>query len=206
MVKLYTKKGDKGMTVLSYEKRVKNDSVFDVLGDLDELNCKIGEIIASFNDGNKKKYNDELRDIQTRIMDLGSEISYQSKNYDKKITEKDVFIMENRIDLLEELNTELKSFILPGVNLSDSYAHSARAISRRVERSMYRYIDCELKKKHKEIEELDIIRIYKDKRYKEYKDHIDDKHQYILQYLNRLSDYFFALARNLSGCKERIKY
>ena len=63
---------------------------------------------------------------------------------------------------------ELKSFILPGGHISVSYSHMARTICRRAERWVI------------ELNE---------------KDSVDPL---IIEYLNRLSDYFFMLARRFS--------
>ncbi len=81
-------------------------------------------------------------------------------------------LSENRIIFLEELIEKmnlalppLKEFILPGGDEFSARIHLTRAVCRRVERSCVTFIDTGVDKNH------------------------------WLRYLNRLSDYFFVLAR-----------
>lgn len=198
-IKLYTKAGDKGNTVLYDSKgHSKSDLVFDVLGDLDELSAHIGmlksmaglyldfslmpEIKEHFTNLRHPNW-DFLKTIQSKLLDIGSAIAISKKEY-IAITEDDIKSIEKEIDKLEEENTPLKVFILPGVNLPDSQAHICRAVTRRVEREFVRY-------GKQDVQALGQLMSEKMRNYSE-----------ILKYLNRLSDYFFALARNLSGCTE----
>ena len=71
--------------------------------------------------------------------------------------------VENRIHSLEQALPPLRSFILPGGNLTASYCHVCRTVCRRAERKV-------VKLGYQGVE---------------------------LRYLNRLSDYFFLLARFL---------
>ena len=81
------------------------------------------------------------------------------------LTLEDVAFVEHEIDVMNEQLPELKSFVIPGGNLKASYAHVCRTICRRAERQGWR-----LAAQHSV-------------------DFVD------LKYLNRLSDYFFVLAR-----------
>ena len=81
-------------------------------------------------------------------------------------------LSENRIifleDMIEKMNLTLpplKEFILPGGDEFSARIHLTRAVCRRVERCCVTFIDTGVDKKH------------------------------WLRYLNRLSDYFFVLAR-----------
>lgn len=213
-IKLYTKAGDKGNTVLYDSKGYsKSDSVFDLLGDLDELSAHIGMLRSMMNfctnikneiayytkDSNgypcdqefKGYYYPEILDflktIQSKLLDIGSAIAICKKEY-TAITEEDIKTIEGEIDKLEEENTPLKVFILPGVFLPDAQAHICRAVARRVEREFVRYGNTDVGGWG------DNMRMYMSGKMGNYSE--------ILKYLNRLSDYFFALARNLSGCKE----
>ena len=78
---------------------------------------------------------------------------------------KDIQKLENEIDKMEEKLVPLNSFILPGGNIASSYCHLARTITRRAERIVIRLADEAV------VDEL------------------------IIQYLNRLSDYFFVISR-----------
>ena len=83
--------------------------------------------------------------------------------------------VEQEIDRLDEALPELSSFILPGGSQSGALCHICRTIARRTERRLF------------DMNEI----------------HSVDSH--ILIFINRLSDYFFALSRFLtlsSDCEE----
>ena len=81
------------------------------------------------------------------------------------LTADDVAYLEHEIDLMNEQLPELRSFVIPGGNLKASHAHVCRTVCRRAERQGWR-----LASQHP-VDSLD------------------------LKYLNRLSDYFFVVAR-----------
>lgn len=194
MPKLYTKTGDKGTTCLYDMRSVsKSNIIIDFLGDLDELSAHIGLLCAFLGDkvipimSPKKQVKDWekvfdnevslLRKIQSKLLDIGSNIA--TTNKDKRtthITPEDVKELENQIDECEKHNEPLREFILPGVKPHDAQIHVCRSVCRRVERKLVALLDNNV-----------------------------DVNQEILQYINRLSDYFFALARNVSGCKETLR-
>lgn len=117
-----------------------------------------------------------LRHLQAKLIDLGSVIATTKKDMNGIIETEDIHNVELEIDLCESNNTTLKDFIIPGVNELDALAHMCRAITRRAERSMW-----ELHFNYRELPSSSLI------------------------YVNRLSDYFFALARNLSDRKDLLK-
>lgn len=177
MPKLYTKTGDNGMTSLYDGSRLKKSSIFfDVLGDLDELSSHIGLLCAKIYSSDFNML-DKLREIQVKLLDIGSNIAVVDKDKKKnipKLSENDVKNMEEWIDLCEESNNKLTEFLLTGVSDQDSQCHICRAVSRRVERHMWLLND-----------DIDID-------------------QNILRYMNRLSDFFFAFARNLTTSEIKV--
>jgi cob(I)alamin adenosyltransferase len=84
------------------------------------------------------------------------------------IEEKDIDILEQDIDKMNEELPEMKSFILPGGHTTVSYCHIARCICRRAERLVVDLPETTL------------------------------QYDLILKYLNRLSDYLFVLSRFLT--------
>lgn len=171
MPKIYTKTGDKGMTTLYDMSRVyKADSVFDILGELDELNVRVGKLailvpVDSF-----------LRDIQRILLNIGSDFATPASNKREKIveiTEADIKVLEDKIDMMDSKLPKLTVFVLPGVGLNDIVAHEARVCCRKVERQAWAI--------------RDRVGYVKDETFR---------------YLNRLSDFFFVYARYLSGGKE----
>ena len=201
MPKLYTKTGDNGTTSLYDGSRLKKSSIFfDVLGDLDELASHIGLLCAKISEKNDQLNNgaglsrdekiklledkiyiktghlDRLRCIQVKLLDIGSNIAVVDKKKKEKVpklTEDDVKYVEKWIDNCEEMNTKLTEFLLTGSEELDSHCHVCRSVSRRAERSMWKLYD----------------------------DGVDVDNN-ILMYMNRLSDFFFAFARNLNGGSE----
>lgn len=83
----------------------------------------------------------------------------------KQMTEAMIIALEQEIDRLSEGLPPLENFILPGGNIVGAQVHIARVECRKLERLMVRF---------HEKEPIDIL---------------------CLQYINRLSDYFFILAR-----------
>ena len=181
MPKLYTKTGDKGTTSLYDGNRIpKNSIFFDVLGDLDELSSHIGMLITLIKDYDINY----LRFIQKHLLNIGSNIAVV--NNEKKvpiITENNIRNLELEIDDCESCNKKITEFLLPGVNKSDAQCHICRSVTRRLERNLWKlhYSSDLVKGKRNNIELSEV--------------HVDDN---ILVFINRLSDYFFALSRNLS--------
>jgi cob(I)alamin adenosyltransferase len=173
-MKIYTKKGDNGITFLYDGSLVKkSENIFDVLGTSDELGSNIGLLIAFLSVSSvdvKDKIIIFLRQIQSDLQHINSELATPNpKQHHKliKISETNVSSIEEHIDLLEEFNDKLTCFILPGVTIPDSQSHVCRTITRRMERELYK-IGCD--------------------------------NTFIMKYINRLSDYFFVLARFI--CKK----
>jgi len=178
MPKLYTKTGDNGLTYLYDGSRIKKSSLFfDVLGDLDELASHIGLLCAKIKHSSYFSANhlDKLREIQVKLLDIGSNIAVVDKKKKEKVpklTDDDVKRVEEWIDLCEQSNIKLTEFLLTGFDEEDSQCHVCRSVSRRAERCMWRL--------NNEVE-VDLI---------------------ILKYMNRLSDFFFAFSRNLARGNE----
>jgi cob(I)alamin adenosyltransferase len=167
MSRLYTKTGDAGMTNLyDMRKLGKDDLYFEVLGDLDELSAHIG-LACTFLENFSTSVK-VLRSIQSKLLDVGSDIA-TVKNRDRvvPITEADVVQLETYIDEFCSNVPSLTEFILPGYKKADAQLHICRSVCRRVERHMWAL---------KNTINLETgIETYK--------------------FMNRLSDFFFALAR-----------
>ena len=187
MAKVYTRKGDDGKTSLvSGHRLTKSNSRIEAYGEVDELNSFIGMFIS------KSQTLQELHDdskvllrIQNKLFDLGSnlacELNLREKYKLPQLRESDVIDLEKRIDILDQDLPKLKNFILPGGHELSALAQVLRTVTRRVERSLIRH---ELESTE---EELPI---------------------HSLSFINRLSDYFFVLARyiNLRFGIEEIKW
>ncbi|MCD4683521.1 MAG: cob(I)yrinic acid a,c-diamide adenosyltransferase [Bacteroidales bacterium] len=168
-IKIYTKGGDKGETSLLGGTRVpKYHERIDAYGTVDELNSFVG-LLRDLNSNDH--YRMILLDIQKKLFIAESHLaSDKAENVAKLpiLSDEDISILENEIDKMNKELPELRSFILPGGHPVVSYCHIARTICRRAER-----LTIKIGEKY-EIDEL------------------------IVKYLNRLSDYFFVLARRLA--------
>lgn len=169
--KIYTKTGDKGTTSLIGGVRVpKNHIRIESYGTVDELNSYVGMINDTANDVLVGEW---LREIQDRLFTIGSVLA---TNPDKEVKmklpdlhENDVIWLEQKIDEMNETLPEMRSFILPGGGIAASNAHIARCVCRRAER-----ICVAMQQENEPVPEL------------------------IIQYLNRLSDFLFVLARYIA--------
>lgn len=175
-MKIYTKTGDKGTTALFGGTRVPKHHIrIDSYGTVDELNSYIGLIRDQDIDN---QYKEVLIIIQDRLFTLGAILATDPekailKNGKErlnipKIDAEDILLLENEMDTMNDSLPEMTHFILPGGHTTVSYCHIARCVCRRAERLATALFDLEP---------------------------FDER---ALQYLNRLSDYIFVLARKLS--------
>lgn len=169
---IYTKTGDHGQTSLVGGQRVsKCCQRLECYGTTDELNSLIGVVITYCNDPADVHF---LTDVQAGLFVVGgylaTDTSQQPIRPGNIITEEMVQSIEGEIDRLNALLPPLKLFILPGGSRGAAFAHSCRTVCRRAERHILRLIETE------QVE-------------------IDAQ---VLAYMNRLSDYFFVLARKLN--------
>ena len=135
--KIYTRTGDSGTTGLGDGSRVSKDDLrIEALGDVDELNSSIGVLrsqIAVSTIEDKAKWDKSLSLIQHWLFDLGGEVCIPNYNMVLPIS---VEFLEKEIDDMNEALPMLKDFILPAGSLACSYAHQARSVCRRAERSL----------------------------------------------------------------------
>jgi cob(I)alamin adenosyltransferase len=138
---IYTKNGDTGETSLYSGGRFsKSDHVFDVLGDLDELNASLGMVKAP----RIKEINELVHSMQQELFEVGTYIADRRRTteaYD--FLKKRTADFEQHIDLLDRELPPLKNFILPGGSSTASALHLSRSICRRLERSLVGYLEKE---------------------------------------------------------------
>ena len=168
--KIYTKTGDKGETSLIGGTRVpKFHERIEAYGTLDELNSFVGYLRDQLNDVH-------LRDVLLKIQEnLFTAESILATDSDREITrslpvltDSHVLMLEQEIDAMNEHLPVITSFILPGGHPLVSLCHICRTICRRGERTIIKLAV------ENEVDEI------------------------LIKYVNRLSDYFFVLARELA--------
>ena len=141
--KVYTKTGDQGKTKLGGGQKISKDDIRVVsYGEVDELNASIALIIevikSDFKSTKYKDINLLLLQIQNKLFNLGTMIAALPENINSKtpqISKDDVEFLEQKIDFYNNENNTLKSFVIPGGNLPNSYIHLSRTICRRAESS-----------------------------------------------------------------------
>lgn len=175
-MKIYTKTGDDGTTALFGGTRVPKHHIrIESYGTVDELNSWIGLIRDQEIDA---RYQKTLIHIQDRLFTLGAILATDPKKAIlksgkerlniPKISEVDIQKLELEMDDMNDELPPMTHFVLPGGHTTVSYCHIARTVCRRAER-LTTYLH--------ESEAVAPL---------------------VLQYLNRLSDYLFVLARKLS--------
>lgn len=168
VMKIYTKKGDKGTTSLVYGRRVsKSNPRVEAYGTIDEANSFIGLALSHLHVEKTVAISNlligTLEKVQTTLFHVGAELSTPSDREVKwKLQEINVKDLEDAIDTFQEGLKPLTQFILPGGSIPSSQLHVARTVIRRAERLC---VD------------------------------IDGVSLVVLAYLNRLSDLLFVLAR-----------
>ncbi len=165
--RIYTKTGDAGETALFGGQRVpKSHLRVEAYGSVDELNAFIGLLRDALEDAPVREL---LVQVQHRLFAVGAYLAYDPAKAPgpPDLTARDIELLEQAMDAMDDQLPPLKNFILPGGHPTVSLCHVCRTVCRRAERLVVAL-------------------------------HLDtpvDGH--ILQYLNRLSDYFFILARQL---------
>jgi cob(I)alamin adenosyltransferase len=167
-MKIYTKAGDLGKTSLIGGTRVPKSHIrIESYGTVDELNSFVGLLSDLVTDASVKVI---LKEVQDRLFTVGSSLACDpDKEPHLKIpdlNEADITYLEEQIDWINTQLEPMKSFILPGGHQAISTAHIARCVCRRAERWCVN-----LQEESLFVEPM------------------------VIQYLNRLSDYLFVLAR-----------
>ena len=170
-MKIYTKTGDEGMTSLVGGKRVKKCCArLDSYGSVDELNSFIGLLVTYITDEVDIAF---LQKVQRELFMVGGSLATDLSVSEARceVTQAMISDIESEIDRLSVLLPPLRSFVVPGGSRAAALAHVCRTVCRRAERCVFALIE-----EGGAVEEN------------------------VAVYLNRLSDYFFVLARkNVNG-------
>ncbi|PUZ27390.1 cob(I)alamin adenosyltransferase [Chitinophaga costaii] len=166
--KIYTKTGDKGKTSLIGGAKVSKSHIrIDAYGTVDELNAYLGLVIDYQTHTGTRAL---LQTIQDRLFVVGASLASDPEKEQKMsipdLLPEDIQQLEQAIDNMEASLEPLKYFLLPGGHVAVSTCHIARTVCRRAERLCVAM---------QEAGQLVVPEV--------------------LQYLNRLSDYLFVLAR-----------
>ena len=170
LTKIYTRKGEEGMTSLGGGQRVRKDSLrVTAYGWVDELNAELGVALAH---GLSMRLAKIVPELQNELFRVGTDLAFVEDDREKykkhnlpQIEARHVRRLEELIDEVKEIVGPLENFILPGGSIGAAHLHLARTICRHAERAATALA-------------------------------AEEKiGEYVLPYLNRLSDALFVMAR-----------
>jgi cob(I)alamin adenosyltransferase len=168
ITKVYTRTGDDGTTALGSGGRIGKDSPrIEAYGTVDELNSVIGAALAA---GLNETIAPALASIQNDLFHLGSDLCVPEEEKERRpvprIEARHIAALETLMDRLSEELSPLENFVLPGGAVGAAHLHVARTVCRRAERIVVALSRRERVGPH------------------------------TVQYLNRLSDALFVMARH----------
>ncbi len=169
-MKIYTRKGDTGMTGVFGGKRESKDSArIECNGALDEANSTIGLLRSKL--GNDHEWQQNLHKIQKDLMDMMSHLARPSDSKKENPNPKPIdgadFCEQWMDDMEAKISSPSDYFLLPGGNEISALCHVCRTQIRRGERRLVTLM-------HEDPGSVE---------------------EYVVAYINRLSDLFFTMAR-----------
>ena len=170
ITRVYTKTGDKGETSIVGGIRVKKSCErLEAYGTVDQLSSQLGLLASLLPDGEDKSL---IIRIQTNLFNVCTNLATdqsQTPLYDSaKLADGEIELLEQEVDRIMKLLPERQGFILPGGCQAAAQAHVCRTVCRRAERRI--------------VALSEVAQISPE----------------TLQYVNRLSDYLFVLAKKIN--------
>ncbi len=178
-MKLYTRRGDNGLTDLYGGRRVSKDSLrVEAYGTVDELNSLIGLVRCS---SGPASVLEPLASIQSRLFEIGADLATPEDDAEEgegqkrkarsvpRVSDEHVAELEGWIDHASGAAPAMTHFVLPGGTELASRLHVARCVCRRAERLCVALA------------------------------HAEPLGEAVVVYLNRLSDLLFAMARQANA-------
>lgn len=181
-MKIYTKTGDSGNSSLLGGRRVsKADPRLDAYGTLDELNAWIGLLKEQ---EALKDHSSFLCDIQEELFTMGSHLAAENLAQTEAwklptLDHRMVVRLEMEMDRLDAGLEPLRNFILSGGHPASAMTQVVRTVCRRAERAV-----------------VSLLVTLPDE---------ETRLQPVVVVLNRLSDYFFVLAREILRAEGGLK-
>lgn len=171
-MRIYTKTGDKGQTSLASGLRVSKASpALEAYGTADELNSFVGLLRAKLAELHLTEEDEQLEWIQNKLFNLGADLAQAEGEW---IVADDVCRLEGWLDAMQEELEPMKGFFLPGGSETIALCHVCRTVTRRLERRMVELWQALPNEQNVE------------------------KNAKMLQFVNRLSDFWFQIARKMA--------
>lgn len=167
ITKIYTRTGDKGETSLVGGIRVKKSDVrLEAYGTVDELSAQLGMLVAMMEEGEERQF---VIRIQNNLFNVCTHLATDQSRMplcpSARLADGEIVRLEERIDKLMRTLPECQGFVLSGGTPVAAQAHICRTICRRAERRIAAL---------SEVAQVGME---------------------MQQYVNRLSDYLFVLAK-----------
>ena len=167
ITKVYTRTGDQGETSLVGGVRIKKSNIrLEAYGTVDELSAHLGMLVSMMKEGDERDF---IIRIQNNLFNVCTHLATdqsQTPLYPSAhLAEGEIASIEQKIDSLMKQLPERQGFVLPGGVPAACQAHICRTVCRRAERRIAALA-----------EEAQIA-------------------PEMQQYVNRLSDYLFVLAK-----------
>jgi cob(I)alamin adenosyltransferase len=179
ITKVYTRGGDKGKTSLVGGQRVSKACIrLEAYGTIDELSAHLGLLAAELPEGHEQMMVERIQNCLFNVCtNLATDQSKTPLYPSAHLPEGEIALLEQEVDTIMHELPEAQGFILPGGTREAAQAHVCRTVCRRAERRIVALS-----------EEADVS-------------------PEVQQYINRLSDYLFVLAKKLNfiaGEQEKI--
>jgi cob(I)alamin adenosyltransferase len=167
-MKIYTKTGDTGKTSLLSGKRVEK---YHPRLHAYGTTDELNSWIGLLREYANAETKSQLITIQETLFNIGSHLAAEAGEQKfpmPTLNDQRIDELERAMDAMNESLPELRNFILPGGHSSVAYCHIARTVCRRAERYVVELATT------------------------------DEIPEFIVVYLNRLSDFLFVLARKFA--------
>ncbi|GIP38777.1 Cob(I)yrinic acid a,c-diamide adenosyltransferase [Paenibacillus sp. J31TS4] len=165
---IYTRTGDAGQTGVIGGRVDKDDMRVEAYGTVDELNSFVGQAMAVLTK-HRESFADllgDLLEVQHELFDCGHDLALLPKaDRPYQVTEEMTKRLEEWIDKYDAETPDITRFILPGGEEGSALLHVCRTVCRRAERR--------------------VVTLAK----------TEETNPEVRRYLNRLSDFFFTVAR-----------
>jgi cob(I)alamin adenosyltransferase len=170
ITKVYTRTGDKGETSLVGGVRIKKSHVrLEAYGTVDELSAHLGLLASQLKDDNER---DLVVRVQNNLFNVCTHLATdqsQTPLYPSAhLAKGEIALLEERIDHIMKELPERQGFVLPGGHPTACQAHVCRTVCRRAERRIAALAE------------------------------VAEVGPEMSQYVNRLSDYLFVLAKKIN--------
>lgn len=167
ITKVYTRTGDKGETsIVGGIRMSKSSQRLEAYGTVDELNSHLGLLVALMSEGDERQMVVRIQKVLFTVCTNLATDQSQTPLYDSaRLPEGEITLLEQEVDRMMRLLPERQGFILPGGTQAAAQAHVCRTVCRRAERRIVALTE------------------------------VAEVSPEVQQYINRLSDYLFVLAK-----------